>query len=365
MRGKKEQGITLIALIITIIVMLILVTVTVTSAINGGIFKKAGEAVSKTKDSMKNEQDAVNKLLAEMEKYQSGEGGTPPTGDPTDQTEVKAGEKAKKSLPYKEGGKVAIIPGGFTVSGIPEEQSIDGGLVIYLIPEGEEVDWTTEEGKTKAQQSYDQYVWVPVEYTPSGKTDTHGLDENFTKVFYRSSWEVNKRLDTPLDTSYNEPYTIGYPGEKEDYYYMMKSVQENGGFYIGRYEAGSQDTAGKLKARGNTANGDTKVVVRRDQYVYNYVGWGNSMNDIDTTVTYGHDNEGHGAVYLSKHLYDGNKEINGVKSMLTYGVQWDAVLDFIKSKKDVTDSTEWGNYYNNGYTIRKEASQISISGVRK
>ncbi len=73
MIGRKEQGITLIALIITIIVMLILVTVTVTSAINGGIFKKAGEAVSKTKDSMKNEQDAVNQLLAEMEKYQSGE----------------------------------------------------------------------------------------------------------------------------------------------------------------------------------------------------------------------------------------------------------------------------------------------------
>ncbi len=88
MRGKKEKGITLIALIITIIVMLILVTVTVTTAINGGIFKKAGEAVSKTKDSMKNEQDAVNQLLAEMEKYQSGEGGTPPSGvtpDPDEQ----------------------------------------------------------------------------------------------------------------------------------------------------------------------------------------------------------------------------------------------------------------------------------------
>ena len=38
---KKQKGITLIALIITIIVMLILVGVTVTTAINGGLFEKA------------------------------------------------------------------------------------------------------------------------------------------------------------------------------------------------------------------------------------------------------------------------------------------------------------------------------------
>ena len=38
---KRQKGITLIALIITIIVMLILVGVTVTTAINGGLFEKA------------------------------------------------------------------------------------------------------------------------------------------------------------------------------------------------------------------------------------------------------------------------------------------------------------------------------------
>ena len=47
---KKQKGITLIALIITIIVMLILVGVTVTTAINGGLFKKAKEGKQEQKE---------------------------------------------------------------------------------------------------------------------------------------------------------------------------------------------------------------------------------------------------------------------------------------------------------------------------
>ena len=44
---RKEKGITLIALVITIIVMLILVAVTITVAINGGLFSKADDAAKK------------------------------------------------------------------------------------------------------------------------------------------------------------------------------------------------------------------------------------------------------------------------------------------------------------------------------
>lgn len=45
---SQNRGITLIALIVTIIVMLILVEVTISMAINGGLFKYAGEAVLET-----------------------------------------------------------------------------------------------------------------------------------------------------------------------------------------------------------------------------------------------------------------------------------------------------------------------------
>jgi len=46
---KKQNGITLIALVITIIVMLILVGVSVTVALNGGLFTTAKDAVNETK----------------------------------------------------------------------------------------------------------------------------------------------------------------------------------------------------------------------------------------------------------------------------------------------------------------------------
>lgn len=48
MKNTRENGITLIALIITIIVMLILVGVTVRVALNGGLFDTAKEAATKT-----------------------------------------------------------------------------------------------------------------------------------------------------------------------------------------------------------------------------------------------------------------------------------------------------------------------------
>ena len=46
--NKKEEGLTLIALIITIIVMLILVAVTINLAINGGLFENAKNSKDKT-----------------------------------------------------------------------------------------------------------------------------------------------------------------------------------------------------------------------------------------------------------------------------------------------------------------------------
>lgn len=54
---KKEKGITLIALVITIIVMLILVAVTISLAVNGGLFGYAGKATRETEKAKKDEQN--------------------------------------------------------------------------------------------------------------------------------------------------------------------------------------------------------------------------------------------------------------------------------------------------------------------
>ena len=76
---KTQNGITLIALVITIIVMLILVAVTINMAINGGLFEKAGKATGDTKNAMNAEQTLASgqitidgKTYASIDDYLAG-----------------------------------------------------------------------------------------------------------------------------------------------------------------------------------------------------------------------------------------------------------------------------------------------------
>ena len=64
-KGKTQNGITLIALVITIMVMLILVGVTISMAVNGGLFDYAGKAVGDTQNALKQEQQLINDIIDE------------------------------------------------------------------------------------------------------------------------------------------------------------------------------------------------------------------------------------------------------------------------------------------------------------
>ena len=69
---KKNKGITLIALVITIIVMLILVVVTIRISTKGGLFDYAGKAARETKDAIADETDIANgKITIGGVKYNS------------------------------------------------------------------------------------------------------------------------------------------------------------------------------------------------------------------------------------------------------------------------------------------------------
>ena len=244
------------------------------------------------------------------------------------------GERATENTKYVSDGKTAWIPKGFTVSGISSEQSINNGLVIYDIPEGTTPDWSKPDSvKTK----YNQFVWIPVEVTAS---DT----ETSIAAFRRSVWQDNERVadntqsstSFPKNTSawsnYIEPNATNDTADKtgiaNQIANLTKSIYKYGGFYIGRYEAGS-------KTPRTSSSGVTEIGIKKDMYPYNYVKWGDSMSNIGTT----------GAVYLSNSLYNTNEY--GATSMLCTGACWDSMLDFIKdSNHSVTNSTTWGNYHN-------------------
>ena len=68
---RKNKGITLIALIITIIILLILVGVSINLAIKGDLFGSAEKAVSGTNDKVAQEQTRVDELMGELEKVEA------------------------------------------------------------------------------------------------------------------------------------------------------------------------------------------------------------------------------------------------------------------------------------------------------
>ena len=335
---NKEKGITLIALIITIIVMLILVGVVVTVVIQSNLLGTTKTAGDKYKTAYEDESN-MSEVTINGEKYASIE-------DYIESTkplpEIKAGERASEKSKYQ----TAVIPKGFTVSNETGEKDVSTGLVIYDIPENEleNVKWDGTE-KTK----YNQFVWIPVEVNKATDTDTS------IASFYRSAWANNART-AGLDSKYTEPYTDSSgndydssTGIKKQIENLTKSIYQYGGFYIGRYEAGSE-----TERTSESKTEVTPIGIKQDMHPYNYVKWGNGMSSIGTE----------GAVYLSNSLYNSTKPNYGATSMLCTGACWDSMLDFIKDEKhNVTRSIDWGNYYNSVYTVNRGKYAVYSNGT--
>ena len=325
---KNKSGITLIALIITIIVMLILVAVSISVALNTGLFKSAGDATKNWKSAQDAEANVGSAIKIGDKTYSSIEEYI----EDTKPLPEGAGKRFAETKEYNDGTKTAWIPAGFTVSGIRGETTIEGGLVIYDIPENKiaNVKWDGTE-KTK----YNQFVWIPVEVN---KTTERKDTETSIASFYRSKWSNNARTQG-LSTSYTEPNTTNDTNDKtgiaSQIQNLTKSIYKYGGFYIGRYEAGSETP----RTEGTTER--TTIGIKQDMFPYNWVKWGESMSNIGEV----------GAVALSNSLY--NSSNYGATSMLCTGACWDSMLDFMKDTKSVTNSTDWGNYRDAEFEITR------------
>ena len=156
-----------------------------------------------------------------------------------------------------------------------------------------------------------QFVWIPV----SSEADLE-----------RTLFDTNGQPTTGLDTTkFTEPYTNGYSTEAEEYNTMKAQVLKYGGFYIGRFEAGVNNTTFRTKV--TTAQ---TVVCKKGVAPYNYVPWGKAMNDVNTAFVPSYNNADkvstNGAVYLAKNMYSVS---SSVTSTVTYGCQWDAMCRYI------------------------------------
>ena len=119
---------------------------------------------------------------------------------------------------------------------------------------------------------------------------------------------------------------------------MLNSIKDNGGFYIGKYETGIDDSSIESTATTTaglrTSSGDTTqtAVIKQNKQPYMYV----TCSQAET---------------LAKGF-----ATDGKTASLLFGIQWDLVLKFLSVKGVETsllnnDSKTWGNYYNNKYNI--------------
>ena len=275
---NEHYGITIVALSITIIILIILSTVTINAVLgDNGLIEQAKTTKNITEKSIEDEAEKLNRLSQEYANLMSED----ETIDIPDEGVTEDG--------------VPIPEGFYYVGGTKEE-----GVVISDNP-ADENKGTSHDAATNMEGN--QFVWIPVESESS---------------FRRYEGYTNGNLQSYLDNC-SEPFKDGYASEEQEYNNMRASVINNKGFYVGRYEAGTTNTA-----RNENSGISDKLIIKQGQKVYNYVGWNNSETDAMNDET-------GGAVELAKGFARANG-YTSVTSTLIYGVQWDAIMNFIDPK---------------------------------
>ena len=222
-----------------------------------------------------------------------------------------------------------------------DDTDLDDGLVIRD-EDGNEYVWievpkslyanssyntktTTGDQKPSNSEDYDKIEYCLHKYTDYYRRDSDGILTSYTDTYYS---DATTGLTSAQYTELKQK--------------MLKSVYENGGFWIGRYEAGT--------TTNRTAKGDATIAPLSKQgtvdspvYPYTYITCSQSQT-------------------LASKLSTGKS----YTSSLMFGVQWDLVMKHIEVKEVAkgttlatiqsalrTDSKDWGNYYNASFEINR------------
>ena len=297
---RNNKGITLVALVVTIVVLLILAGVSINLVLgDNGIVKRAQEAKNKTEEDLANTQEVMNQM--------------------TDEITEAIGElvTTAETAPYLPDDTFSKVEGTIN-TGLVIQDKEGNQYVWVVVPRTKEVYKTTELGKTT--------------FTDADYTSIENDLKEYTKT-YRNGTSYS---DTWYDDTKNEGWLTEteYNTLKND---MLKSVYLNGGFYVGRYEAGigTNRTSIEAQVNGKYPIPTTTPVTKADAYPYTYV-----------TRTQ--------AQKLAEGVNSGNRI-----SSLMLGVQWDLVLAFMHNKGNIDDSiltsnsTTMGNYYNSTFDLNR------------
>ena len=298
---RRNKGITLIALVVTIIVILILAGISIAMLTGqNGILNRAAEAKEKTRVAQEDESQKLKGYEDIMAQY---------TGNLPSREETKP-YFPNSTFSYKEG-------------------DLSTGLVI-------------KDGNAN------EYVWVEVPTTIYDNTtyNNNGANKPKNTDEWKKIRECLKAYTVDYsDSSYKDTNTDGTT-YSVDYQNMLKSVYTNGGFWLGRYEAGLEGDTPRISSTAISAS--DKAVIKQNKIPYNFVTR-DEAQELATRMNY-----------------------NGCTSSLIFGIQWDLTLKYIEEKtvelaeeankdtvradiksKLTSNSTTIGNYYNSEFTLNR------------
>lgn len=275
-------------------------------------------------------------------------------------------------------GFVASPYGANTENNFVAENTKQNGMVIYeltdkeienkitMLPSSESqyISWTTR----------NQYVWVPVDKEKFSTKFIRKDFENNTSVVVDSAGKyypiasINNLWEIEVD-EYNMPLTQEkiYNYENKDNYIsqatileaqaMYASVKEYGGFYIARYEAGIDNVRSSKGEAKDLQRGLLNVHSKMNKIPYNYIPWTWTRQEFAGNHLF---DDSNGAVEVARGLYPNNtNNKKGVISTLTYGVQWDSIVQWYidtSAVSSILDTGEYGNYYNH---VINNASELN------
>ena len=208
-------------------------------------------------------------------------------------------------------------------------------------------------GLVIADSSGNEYVWIEVPklatvYPTAGINITEFTDEEYTKIENDlHTYAVTYRSGSSASDTYNSDDTTGLTSSEYNTLKkkMLKSVYQNGGFYIGRYEAGIDN-----KRTNHASISGLTPKSQANKYPLNWV----TCSEAQTLAS--------------------KAGVNGHSGSLMFGIQWDLVQKYIETKAVAqgtaigtiqsqlkTNSTSWGNYNSSLYNITNGNAQYSTN----
>ena len=269
---KRERGITLIALVVTIVVLLILAGVSINALFgNNGIIEKAKEAQNKMDKATENDQKEINELTNWLDNQVNGTTGGGTTGEddnPSTTPKISRliGTVVDKNTKAEDAyGNKITIPKGFKVVA----HGTTAGSATYTYS-GDNIPAVQDGIVIENGTDGNQFVWVPVGTIKNKNNTTNTItlgryefDSNTGALKSNTPVQVasveNCTQEVTINTNYKELSVFRAGNSATDstaqnatarnLEEFISTTLANGGYYIARFEASG--TASKITSKYN------------------------------------------------------------------------------------------------------------------